>query len=221
MTMLDGQLILVDKAPEWTSFDVVNKLRYALKVKKIGHAGTLDPLATGLLLVGVGKYTKMLGELQGLDKTYTGEFEIGKTTPSFDLETAFDSMHGIDEVTEVNILETAKKLTGEIEQVPPAFSAIKVGGQRAYKAARQNEEIKLQPRKVLIHAFNILNISHSVISFQIHCSKGTYIRSIARDFGEMLGVGAYLKSLRRISVGPYHVDDAFPVEYWVEKHQVR
>jgi tRNA pseudouridine55 synthase len=197
MTSLEGQLILVDKALDWTSFDVVNKLRYALKIKKIGHAGTLDPLATGLLLVGVGKYTKMLGELQGLDKTYVGEFEIGKTTPSFDLETTFDSECSTDHIKEADIKKAVQLLTGDIEQVPPVYSAIKVGGQRAYNAARKKEDIKLLPRKVTIYSFEISNIDQSIVSFKIHCSKGTYIRSVARDFGKALGVGAYLKSLRR------------------------
>ncbi|MEQ8551225.1 MAG: tRNA pseudouridine(55) synthase TruB [Cyclobacteriaceae bacterium] len=217
---LDGQLILVDKALEWTSFDVVNKLRYALKVKKIGHAGTLDPLATGLLLVGVGKYTKKLGELQGLDKTYEGEFEIGKTTPSFDLETEFDSETDVSHITEDQMHSVAKQLSGDIEQVPPTYSAIRVGGERAYKAAREKRDIKLQPRSVTIHEFAITGIEGSVVSFRIGCSKGTYIRSIASDFGKELGVGAYLKRLRRTSVGDYHVKDAFPVEYWVDKFKV-
>ncbi len=217
---LDGQLILVDKAPEWTSFDVVNKLRYALKVKKIGHAGTLDPLATGLLLVGVGKYTKRLGELQGLDKTYEGEFEIGKTTPSYDLETDFDSETDASHITEDQIHQAAHRLTGNLEQIPPTYSAIRVGGERAYKAAREKREIKIQPRHVTIHEFIITGREGNIISFMIACSKGTYIRSIANDFGKELGVGAYLKSLRRTSIGDYHVKDAFPVEYWVEKYKV-
>lgn len=220
MNPLEGQLILVDKAPDWTSFDVVNKLRYALKVKKIGHAGTLDPLATGLLLVGVGKYTKMLGELQGMDKTYTGEFEIGKTTPSFDLETEFDGECDASGVQKTDIIEAAQQLTGDIEQVPPIYSAIKVKGQRAYNAARRNEDIKLLPRKVTIHSLEISAVDKTIVSFKTHCSKGTYIRSLARDFGQILGVGAYLRKLRRISIGSYHVNDAFPVEYWVDKYKV-
>ncbi len=217
---LDGQLLLVDKAPDWTSFDVVNKLRYALKIKKIGHAGTLDPLATGLLLVGVGKYTKQLGELQGLDKTYEGEFEMGKTTPSFDLETEFDSESETSQITEDQILNAAKQLTGEIEQIPPAYSAIRVNGERAYKAAREKRDIKLQPRSVTVYEFAITRIAGSIISFRIKCSKGTYIRSMAHDFGKVLGVGAYLKQLRRTSIGEYHVKDAFPIEYWVDKFKV-
>ncbi|XOV94026.1 MAG: tRNA pseudouridine(55) synthase TruB [Bacteroidota bacterium] len=216
---LDGQLILVDKALTWTSFDVVNKLRYAFKVKKIGHAGTLDPLATGLLLIGVGKYTKQLGELQVLDKTYEGIFEIGKTTPSYDLETDFDSESDTSVVSEENIFTAAKKLTGNIEQVPPIYSAIKVGGQRAYKAARDNRSVKLEPRPVTIHEFEILELKGAEVYFRIQCSKGTYIRTMASDFGKILGVGAYLKGLRRTSIGDYHVKDAHPVEYWVEKYK--
>ncbi len=217
---LDGELILVDKEVGWTSFDVVNKLRYALRIKKIGHAGTLDPLATGLLLIGVGKYTKRLGELQGLDKKYEGEFEIGKTTPSFDLETPFDSEQDIAGINTEMIHAAAMQLTGNIEQVPPQYSAIKVGGQKAYNAARKNEKIKLEPRSLTIHQFLITAINESVISFEIHCSKGTYIRSLARDFGEILGVGAYLKSLRRTAVGPYEVENSFPVTHWVDKYKV-
>ena len=217
---LDGQLILVDKAPEWTSFDVVNKLRYALRVKKIGHAGTLDPLATGLLLVGVGKYTKRLGELQGLDKTYEGEIEIGKTTPSYDLETEFDSETDSSHITEDQIYQAAARFTGDLEQIPPTYSAVRVGGERAYKAAREKRDIKIQPRHVTIYEFAITGIEGNIISFRIKCSKGTYIRSMASDFGKELGVGAYLKSLRRISVGEYHVKDAFPIEYWVDKYKV-
>ena len=217
---LDGQLILVDKAPEWTSFDVVNKLRYALRVKKIGHAGTLDPLATGLLLVGVGKYTKQLGELQGLDKTYEGEIEIGKTTPSYDLETEFDSETDSSHITEDQIYQAAARLTGDLEQIPPTYSAVRVGGERAYKAAREKRDIKIQPRHVTVYAFDITGIDGAIVSFNIKCSKGTYIRSMASDFGKELGVGAYLKSLRRTSIGDYEVKDAFPIEYWVEKYRV-
>lgn len=217
---LDGQLILVDKALTWTSFDVVNKLRYALKVKKIGHAGTLDPLATGLLLIGVGKFTKQLGELQGLDKSYEGVFEIGKTTPSFDLETAFDSESDISNISDEDLSNASAKLTGSIEQLPPIYSAVKVDGMRAYKAARDNKTVNLQPRSITIHEFEISDRQGSDVHFKIKCSKGTYIRSIARDLGEILGVGAYLKSLRRTSIGEYRVEDAHPVEYWVEKHKV-
>ncbi|WP_258103656.1 tRNA pseudouridine(55) synthase TruB [Marinoscillum sp. MHG1-6] len=204
----EGVLLLVDKPLEWTSFDVVNKLRYALKVKKIGHAGTLDPLATGLLLIGVGKFTKKLNELQGLDKVYEGIFEIGKTTPSYDLETSFDSEADISGVSLEQVLAAAKHLTGPQDQIPPAFSAIRIKGERAYHKARNNETVKLDPRPVIIHEFDVPKFENGEVHFRIRCSKGTYIRSIARDLGNELGVGAYLKKLRRTEIGEYHVKDA-------------
>lgn len=212
----EGQILLVDKPLRWTSFDVVKKLRYALKVKKIGHAGTLDPLATGLLLIGTGKFTKKLNELQGLDKTYEGIIAIGKTTPSFDLETEFDSESDISHITMGQLQEAAKQLSGPIEQVPPAHSAIKVDGERAYKKARKNQEVKLEARKVTIHEFSILKFEADEVHFRIGCSKGTYIRSIARDFGALLGVGGHLKSLRRTSIGAYQVSDAHNLEAFVQ-----
>jgi len=218
-TFAEGQILLIDKPLTWTSFDVVKKLRYTLKVKKIGHAGTLDPLATGLLLIGTGKFTKKLNELQGLDKTYEGIIGIGKTTPSFDLETEFDSEQNIDSLTQEDIDNAANQLTGALAQVPPAHSAVKVDGQRAYKKARKNEEVKLEPRHITIHSFEILKFEGDEVHFRIACSKGTYIRSIARDFGEILGVGGYLKSLRRTSIGSYKVEDAEDLQEFVQKIQ--
>ena len=216
-SLKEGALLLVDKPREWTSFDVVNKLRYALKVKKIGHAGTLDPLATGLLLIGVGKFTKKLNELQGMDKTYEGVIEIGKTTPSFDLETDFDSEKDISHISEDQILETAQKLTGFQNQVPPLFSAIRIKGERAYHKARNNQDVKLDPRPVIIHDFQIKHVKGGDIHFEISCSKGTYIRSIARDFGEILGVGGYLKVLRRTKVGEYDIGNAYSLDQLLEE----
>ncbi|MEQ8473148.1 MAG: tRNA pseudouridine(55) synthase TruB [Marinoscillum sp.] len=213
----EGQILLVDKPLTWTSFDVVKKLRFALKVKKIGHAGTLDPLATGLLLIGTGKFTKKLNELQGLDKTYEGIIGIGKTTPSYDLETEFDSVQNIDHLTQEEILETAKKLTGPLAQIPPAHSAIRINGERAYKKARKNEVVKLDPRHITIHTFEITQIDKEDIHFRIDCSKGTYIRSIARDFGALLGVGGHLKALRRTKIGEYDVKDAEDLDSFVAK----
>lgn len=213
----EGALLLVDKPREWTSFDVVNKLRYTLKIKKIGHAGTLDPLATGLLLIGVGKFTKKLTELQGMDKEYEGVFEIGKTTPSFDLETEFDSVVDSSHISHADIGAAVEKLTGFQNQIPPQFSAIRVNGERAYKHARKNEEVKLDPRPVVIYEFEIKEIAGADLHFRIKCSKGTYIRSIARDIGELLGVGAYLKSLRRTSVGDYKVSDALELDHFVKQ----
>ncbi len=213
----EGQILLIDKPLTWTSFDVVKKLRYALKVKKIGHAGTLDPLATGLLLIGTGKFTKKLNELQGLDKTYEGIITIGKTTPSYDLETEFDSEADVSHLTMEDLQAAALKLTGPIDQVPPAHSAVKVNGERAYKKARKNIEVKLDPRSITIHEFQLLKVEGADVHFHISCSKGTYIRSIARDFGEILGVGGHLSSLRRTSIGEYQVSDAEDLEAFVAK----
>lgn len=213
----EGRILLIDKPLTWTSFDVVKKLRYTLKVKKIGHAGTLDPLATGLLLVGTGKFTKKLNELQGLDKTYEGIFTIGKTTPSFDLETDFDSESTIDHLTEEDLQKAAKQLTGELDQVPPAHSAVRIKGERAYVKARQNQEVKIDPRRVTIRRFEITKVDLPDVYFSIDSSKGTYIRSMARDFGELLGVGAHLKSLRRTKIGNYEVKDAENLEQFVRK----
>lgn len=213
----EGQILLIDKPLTWTSFDVVNKLRYTLKIKKIGHAGTLDPLATGLLLIGTGKFTKKLNELQGLDKTYEGIFSLGKTTPSYDLETAFDSEVPYGHLAEKDLQDAVLKLTGNLDQVPPAHSAIRIKGERAYKQARQNIAVKLDPRKVIVHHFSITKVELPDVYFKIECSKGTYIRSIARDFGEILGVGAHLKSLRRTKIGHFDVQDSETVEGFVQK----
>lgn len=195
---------------------MVKKLRYALKVKKIGHAGTLDPLATGLLLIGTGKATKQLQELQGLDKSYDGIIEIGKTTPSYDLETTFDSSTSWDHITKEDIPATLEKFKGLIEQYPPAHSAVKINGERAYKKARRNEEVALKVRQVQIHKFELVKIDLPEIHFEVRCSKGTYIRSLAHDFGQALGVGAYLKSLRRTSIGDYHIDQAWNLDSFLK-----
>ncbi|WP_420575543.1 tRNA pseudouridine(55) synthase TruB [Ekhidna sp.] len=217
-TYAEGRLLLINKPVDWTSFDVVKKLRYTLKVKKIGHAGTLDPLATGLLIIGTGKFTKKLNELQGLDKTYEGIIEIGKTTPSYDLETEFDSEQGWTGVTKDALEEAKEKLTGDIQQIPPAHSAIKVGGERAYKKARKNKEVKLEPRSLTIHDFQIDYSNLPEVKFKVSCSKGTYIRSLAHDFGQLIGVGAYLKKLVRTSVGEYQLSDAVDLNEFVQQH---
>ena len=214
----EGKILLINKPLNWTSFDVVKKLRNTLGVKKIGHAGTLDPLATGLLIIGTGKFTKKLHELQGLDKTYEGIFEIGKTTPSFDLETEFNSSADITHLKEGDFDRAVLKLSGSISQVPPAHSAVKVKGERAYKKARQNQEVKIEPRQVTISQFDI-EIEHIPdIHFKVDCSKGTYIRSLARDFGQELGVGAYLKKLTRTRIGSYSLQDAVELEELVKSH---
>lgn len=217
-TYEEGRLLLINKPVDWTSFDVVKKLRYVLKVKKIGHAGTLDPLATGLLIIGTGKFTKKLNELQGLDKTYEGIIEIGKTTPSYDLETEFDSENNWAGVTDIMLEAARTKLCGPISQIPPAHSAIKVGGERAYKKARKNKEVKLEPRSVTIHRFDIDATGLPEVKFSVECSKGTYIRSLAHDFGAELGVGGYLKKLVRTSVGDYQLSDAVDLDEFIRQH---
>ena len=217
-TYQEGQLLLINKPINWTSFDVVKKLRNLLKVKKIGHAGTLDPLATGLLLIGTGKFTKKLNELQGLDKTYAGVIEIGKTTPSYDLETEFNSESIWDHLKKEDFERATVKLSGAIQQIPPAHSAIKVGGERAYKKARANKEVKLKPREVHISSFKISINELPEVHFEVSCSKGTYIRSLAHDFGIELGVGAYLKKLVRTHVGDYSLSDAFELEDFLKQH---
>ena len=213
----EGRLLLVNKPKSWTSFDVVNKLRYLLKIKKIGHAGTLDPLARGLLLIGIGKYTKKLEGLQMLDKTYEGIIEIGKTTPSFDLETSFDSFSDYRHITPEAIAAVVEALTGELDQMPPIYSAIKVNGQRAYKSARKNEIIELKSRKIKVYKFEITQVHLPEIHFRVVCSKGTYIRSLAKDLGEQLGVGGYLKELVRTQVGNYKLENALQLEQLVDQ----
>ena len=225
MSWADGQFILIDKPKTWTSFDVVAKLRNHLKQvtgekMKVGHAGTLDPLATGLLILATGKFTKKIEEVQGQDKVYEGIIEIGKTTPSYDLETEFDSEADFSSVTQADIEEAITKLTGEIEQFPPAHSAVKVDGVRAYKKARKNEEVKMRLRQVTVHSFKLLKGKLPEVHFQIACSKGTYIRSMANDFGKILGVGAYLKELRRTQIGDFNVSDALTVESFLENNPV-
>lgn len=208
----EAKVLLVNKPYQWTSFDVVKKLRYALKVKKIGHAGTLDPLATGLLILCTGKMTKQIETFQVQEKEYTGTFVLGKTTPSFDLETEVDSEKDISHLTEQEITNATEQFSGWIDQIPPIFSAIKVDGQRAYKSARKGESVELKSRKVEIKEFEITKISLPEIDFRIICSKGTYIRSIARDFGEYLGVGAYLSALCRTRIGDFKLENASTIE---------
>lgn len=208
----EGRVLLVNKPLEWTSFDVVNKLRYKLKIKKIGHAGTLDPLATGLLIICVGKMTKRIEEFMGLEKEYTGKFVVGQTTPSHDLETEVSEKKDISFLTETSIHEAAKTFVGKISQLPPLHSAIKIGGKRAYQFARKGREVELQPREVEISAFDITDISLPEVSFRIVCSKGTYIRSIARDFGNALGTGAYLSELCRTRIGNYLLGNAVTID---------
>jgi tRNA pseudouridine55 synthase len=204
----EGRIILIDKPLEWTSFDVVNKLRKKLKIKKIGHAGTLDPLATGLLILCTGKMTKRIDEFQAQEKEYTGSLVIGQTTPSHDLETPVSEAKDLAHLTHEKIKEATIKFTGMIEQIPPIHSAVKIDGKRAYKLARKGKEPELKPRQVTISEFEITSIELPTVNFRIVCSKGTYIRSIARDFGNELGVGAYLSKLCRTRIGQYQLKDA-------------
>ena len=207
-----GRVLLINKPFEWTSFDVVNKLRYRLKIKKIGHAGTLDPLATGLLIVCTGKMTKRIEEFMGLEKEYTGKFILGKATPSHDLETKVSEEKDISGLTDDRIHKATAAFTGNIQQLPPMHSAIRIGGKRAYQFARKGQEIELKHREVEVMTFEITQIQLPEASFRIVCSKGTYIRSIARDFGNALGVGAYLTDLCRTRIGDFRLDNALTID---------
>lgn len=212
-----GQVILIDKPLEWTSFDVVNKVRYllknhlGLKKLKVGHAGTLDPLATGLLVVCTGKFTKQIESLQACDKEYVGTFMIGATTPSFDRETEVDKTFLVDHITSQQIDEVLKSFIGEQDQIPPLFSAKQIDGQRAYIAARKGKNIEMKPSRISIEEMTLLDNSFPLITVKIKCSKGTYIRAIARDFGARLGSGAYLHDLRRVSSGDFDLNNAIDI----------
>lgn len=214
-----GKILLIDKPLTWSSFQAVNKIKYALKRKynlpksfKIGHAGTLDPLATGLLIICTGKFTKRIPELQGMVKEYTGTFHVGATTPSYDLETEIDQTFPTEHITEELIKETTKQFIGEIDQKPPVFSAIKKDGKRLYEHARKGEEVEIATRKVTIHEFEITRIALPEVDFRVVCSKGTYIRSLAYDFGLALESGAHLSALRRTKIGAFSVENAVKVE---------
>ena len=208
----EGHVLLVDKPLEWTSFDVVKKLKYALNLKKVGHAGTLDPLASGLLILCTGKKTKEIEKFQNQGKEYQGTMVIGQTTPSYDLETEPTPAVNISHITKQQIHEATFSFIGEIEQTPPIYSAIKVNGKRAYLHARKGDDIKLRSRVIHIDTFEILNIALPQIEFLVSCSKGTYIRSLINDFGDKLGVGAYLSQLRRTKIGDYKVTEAHTIE---------
>lgn len=216
---LDGQILLIDKPLKWSSFQAVNKLKYILKRKynlpkkfKIGHAGTLDPLATGLLIVCTGKFTKRITEIQSQAKEYTGTITIGATTPSYDLETEVDATFPTEHITDELIQVTVKQFIGEIDQKPPVFSAIKKDGKHLYEHARAGEEVEISSRKTTIYEFDITRIALPEIDFRVVCSKGTYIRSLAYDYGKALNSGAYLSVLRRTKIGDYNVTDAISPE---------
>jgi tRNA pseudouridine55 synthase len=207
-----GEILLINKPLGWTSFDVVKKVRNMLRIKKIGHAGTLDPLAEGLLILCTGKFTKKIEEIQAQEKEYTGHFTIGQTTPSFDLETEVDAEKDISGITREQILAAAKSFEGLIEQVPPLYSAVKINGERAYTLARRGDSAEIKAKTIEIKAFEITGIALPLISFRVICSKGTYIRSLARDFGEKLGCGAHLSKLVRSRIGPYELQKAFTID---------
>ena len=217
----NGQVLLIDKPLTWTSFQVVNKLRWEIRQRfnikkiKVGHAGTLDPLATGLLIICTGKQTKQIDTYQGQVKEYTGTFTLGATTPSYDLETEIDNTFSTAHITEELLHETTKQFTGEIQQKPPIFSAIKKDGKRLYELARKGETTEIKERTVTISSFEITEIKLPEVGFRIICSKGTYIRSIAFDYGKALNSGGYLSALRRTKIGNFSVDDAFSVEEFI------
>jgi tRNA pseudouridine55 synthase len=210
-------MLLIHKPYRWTSFDVVGKIRNSFKPLKlkVGHAGTLDPLATGLLIICTGKLTKKIDEFQAQDKEYTGTMILGATTPSYDLETEVDATFDISHLTDEQIRENSKNFIGDLEQYPPAHSAVKVDGERLYLKARRGETIKLKTRKVNISEFEITRIELPEIDFRVVCSKGTYIRSLVYDFGKLLNNGAYLSDLRRTRSGEFHVDNAYEVMEFV------
>lgn len=212
---LNGQILLIDKPYEWSSFQALNAVKWAIRKKfdlnkkfKIGHAGTLDPLATGLLIICTGKFTKKIPELQGQVKEYTGTITLGATTPSYDLETEVDKTFKTEHVTEKLIEETIEKFKGEVEQIPPIFSALKKDGKRLYEFARKGQDVAIKPRKVVIEEFEITRFSLPELDFRVVCSKGTYIRSLAHDFGKALQSGGYLSQLRRTKIGSYDVSKA-------------
>ncbi len=227
MTLEDlkkGQVLLIDKPLEWTSFDVVNKIRYAILKKhnikkfKVGHAGTLDPLATGLLIICVGKATKTIDTYQGMDKEYTGIITLGATTPSYDMETEVNQIFPIEHITEEKIREMASKFIGKQMQMPPVFSAIKKNGKKMYEHARKGEKIEMEKRPIEIKEFEITEINMPHVSFRAVVSKGTYIRSLAYDFGRELNTGAYLSLLRRTKIGNFDVKDATTHTKWIEEN---
>jgi len=219
-TAAEGQVILIDKPLHWTSFDVVKKLKYALKIKKIGHAGTLDPLATGLLILCTGKKTKSIEGYQAQLKEYTGTITLGATTPSFDLETTPEHLKSYEHITLKQCIDATNHFKGKINQIPPAYSAIKKDGKRAYELARAGKEVKLKSREVEIYKFEITRFALPEIDFIIRCSKGTYIRTIANDFGHKLAVGGYLSALRRTKIGDFDVAKASDLNDFVKSNNI-
>jgi tRNA pseudouridine55 synthase len=219
----NGQFLLIDKPLNWTSFQVVNKLRweirqrYSIKKIKVGHAGTLDPLATGLLILCIGKFTKKIETYQAQEKEYTGTITVGGTTPSYDLETEINEIFPIDHITETLIKETTQQFLGEIDQKPPIFSALKKDGRKLYEIARAGETVEIKTRKITISEFEITNVNLPHIDFRVVCSKGTYIRSLAYDFGKALNSGGHLSALRRTKIGNYSVEDSESILGFIER----
>lgn len=211
----EGRILLINKPLQWTSFDVVRKIRNTIKIKKVGHAGTLDPLATGLLIVCAGKFTKRINEYMAQEKEYTGTFVLGATTPTYDLESEPANFKSIEGITEEYIYETAKEFSGEIMQMPPIHSAIKQKGKPVYLLARKGVDVVMEPRRVTIKEFEITSINLPVVSFRVVCTTGTYIRSLAHDFGQALGCGAYLGSLCRTRIGEFTINDAMGMEEFI------
>lgn len=216
--ILDGQTLLIDKPIGWSSFQAVNAIKWSIKRKfnlkkiKVGHAGTLDPLATGLLIICTGKFTKRINEFQAQDKEYKGIITLGATTPSFDLETEIDATYPTHHITEALIKKTINQFIGVIEQVPPIYSALKKDGKRLYEYAREGKEVEIKKREITISEFEITQITEHNLFFRVVCSKGTYIRSLAHDFGKALGSGAHLSELRRTKIGDFNVDNATTTE---------
>lgn len=216
-TFEEGQVLLIDKPLHWTSFDIVRKIRNAIKIKKVGHAGTLDPLATGLLIVCTGKFTKRINEYMAQEKEYTGSFTLGAITPTYDREsTPYDSKD-YSQLTAEMIQEATISFVGEIQQVPPIYSAIKKAGVAAYDLARRGEEVELKARTITIHEFEITAVEMPLVYFRVVCSTGTYIRSLAHDFGARLGCGAYLSELRRTRIGAHSVENALAIEGFLDR----
>ncbi len=216
----EGEVILLNKPLTWTSFDAVNKIKKACRIKKIGHAGTLDPLATGLLILCTGKKTKEIDQYQGAEKEYTGKLVLGKTTPSIDLETAFEAEFPIAHITPEMMKAAVAELTGELAQYPPIYSAVKMGGERLYKKARRGEAVEIKPRAVTVSVFEIDTTHFPEISFRIVCSKGTYIRSLVRDFGMLLQSGAYMSELCRTRIGAFWLKEAEEIEDYVKRKRL-
>ncbi|MGN6248641.1 MAG: tRNA pseudouridine(55) synthase TruB [Ginsengibacter sp.] len=215
-TFEEGRVLLIDKPLNWTSFDVVRKIRNLIKIKKVGHAGTLDPLATGLLIVCTGKFTKKINEFMAQEKEYTGTITLGAITPTYDLESEPENFKSTENVTEESVYEATKKFRGEILQTPPIHSAIKQKGKPVYLLARKGKDVVLEPRKITISEFEITDLKMPSVSFKVVCTTGTYIRSLANDFGAAIGCGGFLSELRRTRIGNFKVEDAMTMEEFTQ-----